>query len=155
MVRSSAETFFFVVLLLSLFAGRAAAAEPVTQRPAQSSAPAQRPAASPLAAEMKTLDSVMRDMVSAIAEADGVLAVKAVDSMREPGEKTHQALRAGTVSLPKNGDRMDEFQRSYDSFHAHIEALGRAGTRNNVEAMLMLTKQLLENCVTCHRTYRK
>ncbi len=155
MARTVEQILFLTFLLL--LAGRLLAAETVTQtqRPAQDNAPAQRPAASPLAAEMKALENVMRDMVSAIADADGVLVVKAVDSMREPMEKTHQAMRAGTVSLPKNGDRMDEFQRSYDSFHAHIEALGRAGTRNNVEAMLMLTKQLLENCVTCHRTYRK
>ncbi len=155
MARSVGNVILFIFLLL--FSGNLLAAEPAiqTQHLAQNSATAQKSSVSPLAAEMKVLEDAMRDMVSAIADADGVIVVKAVESLREPGEKTHQALRAGTISLPKNGDRMDDFQRSYDSFHAHIEALGRAGSRNNVEAMLALTKQLLENCVACHRTYRK
>lgn len=140
-----------------LFTGHLAAAGPASQdrRPTQNSALAQRPPASPLVAEMTTLDSVMRETVSAIAQADGARASKSLMSMRAPMERTQQALRAGTISLPKNGDRLDEFQRNYESLHAHIEALARAGDRNNIEAMLMITKQLLETCVTCHRTFRK
>jgi cytochrome c556 len=140
-----------------LFAGHLAAAGPASQdqRSTHNSATAQRPAASPLVAEMTMLDSVTREMVSAIAQADGARVSKSLESLREPMERTRQALRAGTISLPKNGDRLDEFQRSYESLHAHIEALGRAGSQNNIEAMLMITKQLLETCVTCHRTFRK
>ncbi len=155
MLRKTSKILVLIVMLI-VAAGLAPAA-PATQTPrsAQTNAPAQRPAASPLAEEMTALESAMREMVSALAEADGAPAVKAVESMREPMEKTRRALQAGTIVLPKNGDRMDDFQRSYDAFHAHIEALDRAGSRNNVEAMLALTKQLLENCVACHRTYRK
>jgi cytochrome c556 len=40
-------------------------------------------------------------------------------------------------------------------FQAQVDALSRAGQRNDVEAMLMITKSLLESCVSCHRTFRK
>ncbi len=155
MFRRIVQALSLTVVLLS--AGHLAAAEPASQdqHSTQNSAPAQRPAASPLVAEMTALDSVMRDMVSAIAQADGVRASKSLESLREPMDRTQQALRAGTLSLPKNGDRLDGFQRRHDSFRAQVEALGRAGNQNNTEAMLMITKQLLESCVTCHRTFRK
>lgn len=155
MFRRIVQALSLTVVLLST--GHLAAAEPTSQdlRSTQNSTTAQRPAASPLVAEMTMLDSVMREMVSAIAQADGVHVSKSIESMREPMERTQQALRAGTMSLPKNSDRLDDFQRSHDSFHAQVEALGRAGNRNNVEAMLMITKQLLESCVTCHRTFWK
>lgn len=155
MLRTILQTLSLTAALL--FTGHLAAAGPASQnqRSPQNSATAPRAAASPLVAEMMMLDSVTREMVSAIAQADGARVSKSLDSMREPMEKTQQALRAGTISLPRNGDRLDEFMRSYDSLHAHLEALGRAGSQNNLEAMLMITKQLLETCVTCHRTFRK
>ncbi len=152
MLRKIVQALSLTAVLL--FTGHLAAAGPASQdqRSTQNSASA---AASPLVAEMATLDSVMRETVSAIAQADGVRVSKSIESLREPMERTQQALRAGTLSLPRNGDRLDDFQRRHDSFHAQVEALGRAGNRNNVEAMLMITKQLLESCVTCHRTFRK
>ena len=155
MFRKIAQALSLTVVLLS--SGHLAAAEPASQdqHSTQNTATSQRPAASPLVAEMTILDSVMREMVSAIAQADGAPVTQSIKSLRETMEKTQQALQAGTISLPKNSNRLDDFQRSHDSFHAQVEALGRAGNRNNVEAMLMITKQLLESCVTCHRTFRK
>jgi cytochrome c556 len=155
MFRKIVQALSLAVVLL--FTGHPAAAGPASQdqRSTRNSASAQQPAASPLVAEMTMLDSVMRDMVSAIAQADGARVSKSINSLHETMERTQLALRAGTLSLPKNGDRLDDFQRSHDSFHAQIEALGRAGNQNNVEAMLMITKHLLESCVTCHRTFRK
>jgi cytochrome c556 len=154
MFRTIVQALSLAALLL--FTGHLAAAGPANQgqRFAQNSAPAQRPA-SPLVTEMTTLDSVMREMVSAIAQADGARVSDDIKSLRETMDRTQLALQAGTISLPKNGDRLDDFQRRHDSFRAQVEALGRAGDQNNVEAMLMITKQLLESCVTCHRTFRK
>ena len=96
----------------------------------------------------------MRETISAIAQADGARVVKAVDSIHEPMERTQKAMQAGAISLARNGDRLDEFKRRYNALHAQLETLTRAGNQNNVEAMLMITKQLLEGCVSCHRTYR-
>lgn len=157
MIARIAQTLSGAAVLL-LFAGLLEAAPaPATQgqRPSPPAAPAQRTGPSPLSGEMTALESVMREMVTAIAKADGTPAMKGVESLRGPAEKTQQALRAGALWLPKNGDRLDDFQRNYDALHAQLEALGRAGTRNNIEAMLMITKQLLESCVSCHRTFRK
>jgi cytochrome c556 len=149
------QALSLTVVLLSAGHLAAAATASQDQRSAQNSATALQPVASPLVAEMTMLDSIMREMVSALAQADGTDVSKSIKSLHEAVERTQQALRAGTITLPKNGDRLDDFQRRHDSFHAQVEALGRAGYQNNVEAMLMITKQLLESCVTCHRTFRK
>ncbi len=141
-------------LVLLLFSGHfVAASAGQSQRSTSTTKP--QSAANPLVNEMITLDGVMREMVSAIAEANGARVVKAIDAIRGPMERTRQAIRAGNISLPKSGSRLDEFLRNYDAFHAQLEALARAGNQNNVEAMLVMTKQLLEGCVNCHRTYRK
>lgn len=154
MITRIAQTLSGAAVLL-LFAGLLEAAPAQGLRPSPPAAPAQRTGPSPLSGEMTMLDGVMCEMVTAIARADGTAAMKDIESLRGPAEKTQQALRAGALSLPKNGDRLDDFQRNYDALHAQLEALGRAGTRNNVEAMLMITRQLLEGCVSCHRTFRK
>ncbi len=155
MITGIAQTLSGAAVLL-LFTGLLEAAPAAQgQRSAPPAAPAQRTGPSPLSGEMTMLDSVMCEMITAIAKADGTAAMKDIESLRGPAEKTQQALRAGALSLPRNGDRLDDFQRNYDALHAQLEALGRAGTRNNVEAMLMITKQLLEGCVSCHRTFRK
>ena len=143
-----------LAFMLLLFAGYVASA-PAGQGQRSPDVSEQRSASNVLADEMTTLDSAMRETVSAIAQADGARVARALGSVRGPMEKTRQALRTGTFSPPKNGDRLYEFQRSYDSYHAQLDALARAGNQNNVEAMLMITKQLLEGCVTCHRTYWK
>ena len=149
MVRRVVQVLSLAAVLLS--AGHLAAAEPASQDQRST----QRPAANSLVAEMTMLHSFMRGMVSVIAQADGADVSKSIKSLRETMDRTEQALRAGTISLPRNGDRLDDFQRHHDSFRAEVEALGRAGYQNNVEAMLMITKQLLDSCVTCHRTFRK
>ncbi len=142
-----------LALVLPLFIGHFAAA-PAGQSQRSTGITKQRSTANPLVSEMATLDNVMRETVSAIAEADGARVAEAVDAIRGPMQRTQQAIRAGNVTLPKGG-RLDDFQRSYDAFHAQLETLARAGKQNNVEAMLIVTKQLLEGCVNCHRTYRK
>ena len=143
-------------LFVLLSAGPLAAAPAGQSKRSGQSAPAgQRTGSSPLIEEMVALDGVIREVVSAMAQADGARLAKALEPMREPIDKTQQASRAGTLSLPRNGDRIDDFQRRHEVFQAQVDALSRAGQRNDVEAMLMITKSLLESCVSCHRTFRK
>ncbi len=142
--------------VLLLTAGHLSAAPAgKNQRSPQSGATSQRRGANPLAEEMMVLDSAIREVVSAIAQAEGTRVTKALGTMNGAMRKTHQAIKAGAFSLPKNGDRLDEFQRRDESFHAQIEALDRAGQRNDIDAMLMITKQLIESCVSCHRMFWK
>ncbi len=141
---------------LLLSAGHLAAASAGQgQRSPQAGATAQRHGAKPLVEEMVILDNAICEVVSAIAEGEGARVTKALGTMNEAMEKTHQAIKTGTISLPKNGDRLDEFQRRDEAFHAQIAALDRAGQRNDIDAMLMITKQLIEGCVSCHRTFWK
>jgi cytochrome c556 len=50
---------------------------------------------------------------------------------------------------------MKEFVKLDVKFHEKLEALAQAGERNDQEKMLSLTKQLLDRCVECHRTFRR
>lgn len=153
MLRTIQAVPLAAVLIFS--AGRLAAAPAGQgQRSTQSTTAAQRSAAKPLIEEMTALDLAIREVVSAIAQSDGLRVAKALDPLRGAMERTQQASRAGALSLPKNGDRLDDFQRRHESFQAQMDALARAGQRNDIEAMLMITKQLLEGCVSCHRTFR-
>lgn len=109
----------------------------------------------PLIEEMVILDSVFRKVVSAVALGDGARVHKALESMHGAMEKTHEGVHAGTVTLPKNNDRMKEFVEMDKKFHEKLEALAQAGERNDQKRMLALTKQLLDRCVECHGMFRR
>jgi 4-hydroxy-L-threonine phosphate dehydrogenase PdxA len=109
----------------------------------------------PLIEEMVILDSVFCKVVSAVALGDGARAHKALESMHGAMEKTHEGVHAGTVTLPRNNDRMKEFVNLDLKFHEKLEALAEAGERNDQEKMLALTKELLGRCVECHRMFRR
>jgi len=109
----------------------------------------------PLIEEMLTLNSVFRDIVSAVALADAEKVQKAMAPMHGAMEKTHEGIRAGMVTLPKNAARMGEFVERDRKFHEMLEALDRAAGHNHQQEMLRITKQLLDGCVQCHRTFRK
>jgi len=109
----------------------------------------------PLIEEMVQLDSVYKDIVSAVALGDNSRVHKALESMHGAMEKTHEGVHAGTVTIPKNAARIKEFVSMDTKFHEKLEALSRAAHRNNQKEMLRITKQLLDGCVQCHQTFRK
>jgi cytochrome c556 len=69
-------------------------------------------------------------------------------------EKTHEGVHHGRVRIPKNADRVQEFLGQDKQFHAKLETLATAAQKNDQQAMLKLTKELLDACVKCHRTFR-
>ena len=108
----------------------------------------------PLIEEMVKLDEVFRDVVSAVAVSDGHRVYEALETMHGTMEKTHEGVHHGTVTLKKNADRMKEFIEQDKQFHAKLEDLGKASHKNDGNAMLSLTKDLLDRCVKCHRDFR-
>lgn len=112
-------------------------------------------APNPLVEEMLTLDSVFRNIVSAVALTDAAQVQKAMAPLRGAMEKTHEGIHAGKVTLPKNTARIGEFVERDRKFHEMLEALDRAAGHNHQQEMLRITKQLLDGCVQCHRTFRK
>lgn len=112
-------------------------------------------APNPLIEEMMTLDSVFRDIVSAVALADAEKVQKALAPMHGAMEKTHEGIHAGTVTIPKNAARMNEFVKRDRKFHEMLEALDRAAGHNHQQEMLRITKQLLDECVQCHSAFRR
>lgn len=121
----------------------------------QSSSPSTTAAPNPLIEEMLTLDSVFRNIVSAVALSDAEKVQKAMAPMHGVMEKTHEGIHGGTVTIPKNAARIKEFVERDRRFHEMLEALDRAAGHNHQQEMLRITKQLLDGCVQCHRTFRK
>ena len=111
--------------------------------------------ANPLIAEMVALDAVFRDVVSGVAMGDGKRVHEALEKMHGTMEKTHEGVRYGTVTLKKNADRMKDFVEQDKQFHRKLEYLAKAAHKNDGNAMLTLTKDLLDRCVKCHRDFRK
>ena len=108
----------------------------------------------PLIDEMMRLDAAFRDVVSGVSLGDGARVYQALEAMHGTMEKTHEGMRHGIVKVPKNPARVKEFVDLDKKFHARLETLSEAAHKNDQQAMLKLTKELLDNCVQCHRTFR-
>jgi cytochrome c556 len=104
--------------------------------------------------EMVKLDAAFRDVVSGVSIGDGVRVYQALEAMHGTMEKTHEGMRHGMVKVPKNAARVKEFVDMDKKFHARLETLSTVAHKNDQQAMLKLTKELLDNCVQCHRTFR-
>jgi hypothetical protein len=109
----------------------------------------------PLIEEMVALDAVFRDVVSAVAVSDSNRVHEALEKMHGTMEKTHEGVKHGSVTLKKNANRMSEFVAQDKQFHGKLEDLARAAHKNDSNAMLSLTKELLDRCVTCHTDFRQ
>jgi hypothetical protein len=108
----------------------------------------------PLIVEMRSLDEVFREVVSAVSLGDGRRVDHALHSMHGTMEKTHEGVRHGTVKIPKNADKLDTFVKMDKDFHGELEKLASAVEKNDQQAMLSLTKGLLDGCVRCHGMFR-
>lgn len=107
-----------------------------------------------LVEEMRALDKVFREVVSAVALNDGRRAHEALESMHGRMEKTQEALHAGEVRLRKNASKVAEFEMMDREFHANLERLAKAAHRNDGREMTILTKKLLDGCISCHSRFR-
>ena len=112
------------------------------------------PGDNPLTDEMMKLDAVFREVVSGVALGDGARVHQALEAMHGAMEKTHDGVHRGTVKIPKNSGRVKEFVDLDKKFHAKLDTLAQAAHKNDLQAMLKLTKELLDGCVQCHRTFR-
>jgi len=74
----------------------------------------------------------------------------ALHSMHGTMEKTHEGVHHGTVKLTKNADKLTTFVKMDKEFHEELETLAAAAKKNDQQAMLSLSKGLLDGCVKCH-----
>lgn len=107
-----------------------------------------------LVEEMKALDTVFREVVSAVALGDGHRVHQALESMHGRMEKTQKALHAGEVKLRKNAAKAAEFEKMDKAFHADLESLATAAHKGDQKNMTAVTKKLLDACVSCHDRFR-
>lgn len=111
--------------------------------------------ANPLIEEMLKLDEVFHAVVSGVALGDNERVHAALESMHGAMEKTHEGVKAGKVTIPKNPQKVKEFEKMDKEFHDKLETLAHAAQKNDQKKMLVLTKQLLDGCVACHQMFRK
>ena len=109
---------------------------------------------SPLIEEMVKLDAAFREVVSGVSLGDGARVHRALESMHGTMEKTHEGVHHGMVKTPKNSGRVKEFVDLDKKFHAKLDTLAQAAHKNDQQAMLKLTKELLDGCVHCHSLFR-
>ena len=144
---------FSGILVFASFPGPACAQQ-ATLSHGSHAATTHQAGANPLIEEMRTLDAVYREVVSAVALGDSTRVHKALESMHGTMEKTHEGVRAGTVAIPRNAARVKDFVNMDKEFHEKLEALAHAALRNNQKEMLRTTKLLLDKCVQCHQVFR-
>ncbi len=145
---------FFLVVVISMMVLPTLLSGQESPRQDAATAPAVHDE-NPLLEEMIKLDSVFREVVSGVSLGDGARVYNALEIMHGTMEKTHEGIHHGTVKVPKNAARMKEFMDLDTKFHARLESLSAAAHQNDQQAMLKLTKVLLDGCVQCHRTFRK
>lgn len=150
-------TFNFVVLSMSLiaFAGLPGALSAAEGRHAFVDKESEQSGKNALVEEMLILDNTFREVVSGVALGDGERVRKALGSMHGTMEKTLEGVHEGTVKIPKNAGRVKEFVKMDERLHTELEQLAQAAEENNTIKMEALTKKILDDCVSCHRTFRK
>lgn len=112
------------------------------------------PAEGALVEEMRALDGVFREVVSAVALGDAHRVHMALESMHGKMEKTQEALHKGEVKLRKNAAKAAEFEKMDKEFHAGLEKLAKAAHDGRRQEMTAITKKLLDGCVSCHEKFR-
>lgn len=111
--------------------------------------------ANPLVEEMRALDAAFREIASGVAVGDGHRVLSAIETLHGSMEKTQHALHAGEIKLPRNPQKVKEFENLDREFHGELEALAKAAERDDGKMMASLTKRLLDGCVRCHGEFRK
>lgn len=109
----------------------------------------------PLVEEMRMLDAAFREIVSGVAVGDGPRVLSAIETLHGSMEKTQHALHTGEVKLPRNPQKIKEFENFDKEFHGELEALAKAAERDDGKMMASFTKRLLDGCLRCHGEFRK
>jgi hypothetical protein len=123
---------------------------PSQQQPAASAAPA----ANPVQAEMRALNEVTRDWVTAIANNQLDAIAPGIHKVHAARLVTEAALDKGEYRPPKNGHKLEEFTRTDAQFHDLLVALLTAAKRDDLPGATKQLGVVLEGCTSCHREYR-
>lgn len=109
----------------------------------------------PVRDEMIALREAYNTLIDAVLHNKPETVEEAFHKVHEKRQATEKALEAGQVKLPRNGDKMEEFVKMDEEFHATIEKAVEAA---NAKDMTELTKQsqaMLGSCVACHKQYKQ
>jgi cytochrome c556 len=154
-MRNSLLLIFFSGMLAFAGPARPVFAEQAIHSHASHTAIAHQSASNPLVEEMMILDSTYREVVSAVALGDNARVRTALEAMHGTMEKTHEGMHSGSVTIPRNAARVNDFMKMDKAFHEKLEALDRAALHNKQKELLRVTKLLLDGCVQCHQVFRK
>lgn len=144
-----------VIVALCLMTAGAGSAEHNHANSKHHEKAATQPSANPLIEEMRALDAAFREIVSGVAVGDGHRVLSAIETLHGSMEKTQHALHAGEIKLPRNPQKVKEFEKFDKEFHGELEALAKAAERGDGKMMASFTKRLIDGCVMCHGEFRK
>lgn len=106
--------------------------------------------------EMLALDSVLKVTVDAIVLNEPARIVPAFREVNEIREQIEQAVKGKTkITLPRNQKRFKEFVRLDNKFHRDLEILLAGARKGNMGAVQRQTHRILDECVRCHRIFRR
>ncbi|MEO8900569.1 MAG: cytochrome c [Polyangiaceae bacterium] len=105
--------------------------------------------------EMRLLQEALRNSVTAIAMGTLETVPESLHSVHRARELTERAVESGAYKLPKNGDRLAEFEELDGSFHVELEKLASAAQSKNSQATATQLGVVLSKCDGCHSQYRR
>ncbi len=112
------------------------------------------PVTNPVQSEMRILNEVTRDWVTAIAQnqLDGIPA--GIHKVHGAREVTDKALKDGKYKPPKAGTNVDDFIKQDEAFHDELVKLLTASKAKDLTATTKQLGVVLEGCTDCHTKYR-
>lgn len=104
--------------------------------------------------EMRLLDEAMRTTLTLIAndQLEGI--PDQIQTVHPAREITMEALEKGEYELPKNADRMEEFEALDEAFHDDLKALLEASREDDLEGATDAYGDIVQGCTNCHTEYR-
>ena len=112
------------------------------------------PASNPVQIEMRALHEGARAWLTAVSFNSLDSIPPTIEKIHAARNATEAALEQGTYKPPRNGERLDDFKRADEAFHAELVAfLGAAKDKDLVRTTHQLGV-VLDRCTDCHQKFR-
>ncbi len=118
-------------------------------------APPQAGKTNPLKEEMWLLNTAYKILVDALVLKNPSAIAGPFEKVLKAKPRTEAALEKGEIRLPKNNDKLGEFKKMDEEYHAMIENLIGLSKKGDMLGVHKLTHRLLDGCVRCHDRFRK
>jgi cytochrome c556 len=104
--------------------------------------------------EMRMLTEILQHTVRGIGVGDVRPIEHELHALHEAKEATEAAVKSGAYKLPKNADKLEQFEAMDEAFHEQLGALVTASDKNDVPAAATALGNLVQACAGCHAAFR-